>query len=152
MRMKATLQRRCAATAAAKAIANRLASCAGVHFVWNYENKPGRNHVIYAIEAIWVRLSVCPSNVCGAWHSACVCRWVHVPLGDAKLEGQNAFLRTFVLKVSAKKMHQSGRDTRIRLIRLVGPKPSAGTAGAGAALTDAAASFELHSTRMHTMR
>ena len=79
-------------------------------------------------------------------------RWVHVPLGDATKEGQNAYLRTFVLRITVRRMHQSGRDTRLRLLRLVAPRPVAGAAGAGAAVPAAAANFEMSSTRMYSVR
>ena len=77
---------------------------------------------------------------------------MHVPLGNPEKEGQNAYLRTFVLRLTVRRMHQSGRDTRVRLLRLIGPRPVAGAAGAGASVPSSAANFEMTSTRMHSVR
>jgi hypothetical protein len=76
-------------------------------------------------------------------------RWVHVPLGEKEGEGQNAYLRTFVLSLQVSKMHQSGRDTRIHQLSLIGPKPASGAAGGNG---HSNAGLEMASTRMHTMR
>jgi len=159
--MRATLPRRydAAADSSLTAVLTRVID---IHLLWNHEEQCRRNHELHRHPAFGVcaqRRSV-PRHSPGArpWGAAVhqfTCffhRWVHVPLGDSSKEGQNAYLRTFVLRLTVKKMHQSGRDTRLRLLRLVAPRPVAGATGAGAPLPSAAASFQMSSTRMHTMR
>ena len=78
------------------------------------------------------------------FHTGCSQRplrsWVRVKLGNPEAEGQNAFLRTFVLQLAVTKLHQNGRDTRLRQVKVLGPRMSAeGTlahSGGGAATAD----------------
>ena len=60
--------------------------------------------------------------------------WVWVPLGDADpdREGRVLPIRAHILRISIDRMHQNGRDTHVRAIRVYGPRPARG-GGVGSA-------------------
>jgi anaphase-promoting complex subunit 10 len=66
--------------------------------------------------------------------------WVRVPVGDPNGKGLQRYLRTWYLQIVVSAMHQNGRDTHIRAIRVLGPPaPGMPEAGSGAGSAAAAA-------------
>jgi len=55
--------------------------------------------------------------------------WVRIPCGDPAARGAARFLRTWYLQLVVHFMHQQGRDTHIRCVKILGP-PSIGAAAA----------------------
>jgi anaphase-promoting complex subunit 10 len=52
--------------------------------------------------------------------------WVYVPVGTAANHGGQGVLRCHFLQIEVLAMHQSGRDTHIRQVKVFGPRRSVG--------------------------
>lgn len=63
--------------------------------------------------------------------------WVWVPFGDPDPDDDAVTrpVRGHVLQISIEAMHQNGRDTHVRAVRLYGPKEDGRGEGGGAGLT-----------------
>ena len=61
--------------------------------------------------------------------------WVRIPVGDPRGRGLQRYLRTWYLQIVIYSMHQNGRDTHIRCLKVMGP----GLASASASASSAAA-------------
>jgi anaphase-promoting complex subunit 10 len=51
--------------------------------------------------------------------------WLRIPLGNPERLGLQRYLRTHFLQISVSQMHQQGRDTHIRGIKVLGPPVTA---------------------------
>lgn len=51
--------------------------------------------------------------------------WVYIPVGDIANSGGQGVLRTHFLQIEVLAMHQNGRDTHIRQVKVFGPRQSA---------------------------
>jgi anaphase-promoting complex subunit 10 len=50
--------------------------------------------------------------------------WVHVPLAVVDEKGDPCTLRAFFLQICVVSMHQNGRDTHVRQVKVFGPRNS----------------------------
>mmetsp|Transcript_9429 Transcript_9429/g.16504 ORF Transcript_9429/g.16504 Transcript_9429/m.16504 type:complete len:124 (+) Transcript_9429:412-783(+) len=51
--------------------------------------------------------------------------WVYIPLGQIVNHGGQGVLRTHFLQIEILAMHQNGRDTHIRQVKVFGPRQTA---------------------------
>lgn len=50
--------------------------------------------------------------------------WVRIPLGNPNGTGLQRYIRTWYIQIIISTMHQNGRDTHIRCIKVLGPSSS----------------------------
>ena len=48
--------------------------------------------------------------------------WVYIPVGEVVNHGNQGVLRTYFLQIEVLSMHQNGRDTHIRQVKIFGPR------------------------------
>jgi len=51
--------------------------------------------------------------------------WVNIPLCSVNEHGQKETLRAFFLQICVVSMHQNGRDTHVRQVKVFGPRSGA---------------------------